>query len=337
MVDWSSEAEITRDEQVYDRLMHTIFGLYLWEIFISFGFDWAYISGRRSFKWPLIFYFANRYIMLFSLIGLITWLNVTSRINCNALYTYVQVFGNLATCLASVNLSLRMMAVWNMAWYIITALILIIVGHWSLLLFHGGLFKAIWDDSASRCSVVFMNYRFYTATFIYSMCFNFIVFSLTAWGLTHQLGRGRKKISSIASLIFKDGLIFFIIACSIELLAVIFIELNLNAVMSNMLMVLPAVFSTIAACRVVRRLADFTQMEVELFGPARRSRGQSLSVHHDMRDGILVQMEMFVHSSDTLPMRSSHVSSARTGRSEQTLTSESPITDETKLPELALP
>ncbi|OCH85024.1 hypothetical protein OBBRIDRAFT_344677 [Obba rivulosa] len=334
MVDWSSSAEIARDARAYDGLMHAFFGLYIWEMFVSFDFDWSYISGKRTFKWPLIFYFANRYLMLFALIGIITWLNVTSPINCNALYTYIQIFGNLAACLSSVNLSLRTMAVWNMTWYIIAALILIIIGHWSLLLFHGGLFKAMWNETTASCSVVYTNYRFFKATFIYSMCFNFVVLALTAWGLMYQMGQSRGKFSRIATLIFKDGLIFFIIAFTIELLAVILIELNLNPVMSNMLNVLPSILSTIAACRIVRRLAEVTQMEVELLGPSSRSRAHSLGIHPDLRDGILVQMEMFVHSSDTLPLRHSHAPSAVSGRSEQTLKAGAAIADEPKLTEL---
>lgn len=60
--------------------MHAFFGLYLWELVVTLDFDWDYLSGKRRFKWPLIFYFCNRYFMLVALVGVITLLNVTRSV-----------------------------------------------------------------------------------------------------------------------------------------------------------------------------------------------------------------------------------------------------------------
>jgi hypothetical protein len=42
------------------------------------------------------------------------------------LYTFNQLFGNAAIGLASVNLSLRTMALWQMRWYIVAPLVALI-------------------------------------------------------------------------------------------------------------------------------------------------------------------------------------------------------------------
>lgn len=83
-------------------------------------------SAEYSFTLQ-VFYFANRYFLLFALIGMYVSahlpksmrcslvrsyhravaLNVTKEVNCQALYTYNQVFGNASIGLASINLSLR--------------------------------------------------------------------------------------------------------------------------------------------------------------------------------------------------------------------------------------
>jgi len=91
MVDWKSEAEIAQDGVAFSRFMHTLLGLYIWEFFTSLPFDWDFISGKKKFRWPLIFYFAGRYFLLFALIGIAIALNVTKPVNCQALYTYNQV------------------------------------------------------------------------------------------------------------------------------------------------------------------------------------------------------------------------------------------------------
>ncbi|KAJ3985848.1 hypothetical protein F5890DRAFT_1473459 [Lentinula detonsa] len=244
MPDWKSEAEITKDGGNVVKWRY--FTPDLWEWFTSLDFDWDYIRGKRQFRWPLIFYFLNRYCLLFALVGIAIALNVTTEINCQALYTFNQCVGNAAIGLASINFSLRTMAVWSQKWYIVMPLILLILGQWSLLL-HGILLKASYDPVAG-CVIVETDSRLLLAGFTYTMCFDFVVLSLTAWKLvinapsSKVMGRSRLVV-----LIFGDGLIYFIIAFLSNLLA------------------------TIVACRAVRRLALFTSSGPEMFASTQAS------------------------------------------------------------------
>jgi len=307
MVNWMSPAEIAKDGEAFDRFMHTLLGLYLWEFFTSLDFDWAFISGRKAFRWPMIFYFAGRYFLLFALIGIAIALNVTEEVNCQALYTYNQIFGNASIGLASINLSLRTMAVWSQAWYIVVPLVAVILGHWSLLL-HGILLKAAWIPGTG-CAITETNNTLLAATFIYSMTFDFTVLCLTAAKLAFPARR--RDQSRIVQLIFGDGLIFFIIAFLANLLATIFMLLNLNPVMSIIANVPAAIASTIVACRVVRRLSNYTPDGPEVFGSSLsstlafsrggRSRGPGGLSVEKKQEGVHVQMETFAAVSDSLP------------------------------------
>ncbi|KAG6334718.1 hypothetical protein ID866_4378 [Astraeus odoratus] len=218
MVNWQSQAEIQAESVVFSRFIHTLFGVYLWEVVTSLDFDWQFISGKKRFRWPLFFYFAGRYSLLFALIGILISLDVTEPVNCQALYTFNQVFGNAAIGLASVNLSLRTIAVWSQNKFVVCLLVVVMLGQWSFLL-HG-------TDVLCGAS-------------------------------------GRSKL---IKLIFGDGLIYFVIAFLSNLIATIFMLLNLNAVMSIIANVPAAIACTIAACRVVRRLTNFTIYTTELFG-----------------------------------------------------------------------
>lgn len=118
------------------------------------------------------------------------------------------------------------MAVWSQAWYIVIPLVLVILGHWSLLL-HGTpplllhcyleliclstgvLIEAAWVPGTG-CMITDTDNTLLAATFIYTMVFDFTVLLLNAWKLVRLLN-GRKQ-SSIMQLIFHDGLIFFIIS-----------------------------------------------------------------------------------------------------------------------------
>jgi hypothetical protein len=255
----------------------------------------------------MIFYFLNRYCLLFALIGIAIALNVSTEINCQGLYTFNQCFGNGAIGLASINLSLRTIAVWNQRWYIWVPLVGIILGHWSLLL-HGVLLKAAWIPEQGGCVITDTDNHLLATTFIYGMVFDFVVLCLTAYKLLFPAG-GKSRL---VSLIFNDGLIYFVIAFLSNLLATIFMLLNLNPVMSIISNVPAAIASTIVACRAVRRLANYGTTGAEMFGGGATTAGSTLAFRNTTSqtatsrpkvltkssDGVHVQMETFESPSD---------------------------------------
>ncbi|KAJ2933068.1 hypothetical protein H1R20_g4045, partial [Candolleomyces eurysporus] len=311
MVDWKSNEMIAMNADAFSKLIHALLGLYMWEWFTSLDFDWQFISGKKTFRWPLTFYFLNRYCLLIALIGIAIALNVKTEINCQALYTFNQVFGNATIGLASINLSLRTIAVWSQKWFIIVPLVAIILGHWSMLL-HGILLKAAWIPPQG-CVITETNSTLLAATFIYTMSFDFLVLFLTAYKL-FQPNSGRSKL---VELIFSDGLIYFVIAFLANLIATVFMVLNLNPVMSIIANVPAAIAATIVACRVVRRLSRFTSTGAERFAAstqnstlAFRSQGSQLrgpklaSTKVTMNEGVdvHVQMETFDSPPDKYGM-----------------------------------
>lgn len=70
----------------------------------------------------------------------------------------------------------------------------------------GVLLKAEWAQGA--CVIIYTNNKILAASFIYGMTFDFIVLCLTAWKLAFPSG-GRSRL---ITLIFGDGLIYFLVA-----------------------------------------------------------------------------------------------------------------------------
>ncbi|KAJ7735802.1 hypothetical protein B0H16DRAFT_1575406 [Mycena metata] len=308
MPDWSSQEEVIIDAGIFLKLMHAMVGVYAWEWFISLPFDWEVLTGRKQFRWPLIFYFANRYLLLSAMAGILVALDSTKEINCQAIYAFNQFAGDAAVGLASINLSLRTLAIWGQNKWIKILLIVIILGHWSLIL-QGVLLKASWDPVANVCNITGSNNTVLAATFAYSMGFDLLVFVLNAY----KLGIKRRSSSKLTKMIFKDGLIFFFIAFLANLLATIFMILNLNSIMTIIFNVPAAVASTIVATRAVRRLTNFTIQGPEMYAPSGSSSGQNMRSHSGTRGmntstrggrpgavGVHVQMETFVRAEDEL-------------------------------------
>ncbi|PCH35327.1 hypothetical protein WOLCODRAFT_19913 [Wolfiporia cocos MD-104 SS10] len=275
-----------------------------------------------------IFYFAGRYCLFFALIGIarltvspsLIALDATKELNCQALYTFDQLAGDAAVGLASINLSIRTMAVWSQSLYIVIPLVLVIFGHWSLIL-QGVLLKAEWVPGEG-CAITHTNNTVLAATFIYSMCFDALVMTLAAVKLY-----GRTKRSQLVGLLFRDGLIYFFVAFIANMIATIFMCLSLNAVMSIIFNVPAAIASTIVACRAVRRLSNFTSAGPEVYsastsnggvvgfrsvgptGTHATARPKSIGHGHakDLSSGVHVQMQTFtVGDDDRLPTYHAH-------------------------------
>lgn len=117
--------------------------------------------------------------------------------------------------------------------------------------------KAAWVDG--ECVILYTDNQILAITFIYSMAFDFTVLCLTGWKLAFP-ANGRSKL---IKLIFGDGLIYFAIAyvrCVLRLrlfnhyprflanlIATIFMLVNLNAVLSIIANVPAAIASTVCA------------------------------------------------------------------------------------------
>ncbi|KIJ14739.1 hypothetical protein PAXINDRAFT_169638 [Paxillus involutus ATCC 200175] len=261
MPNWQSNSEVATDTLIYIKLIHALMGLYAWEFIMSLDFEWAILTGKKKFRWPLIFYFAGRYLLLFAMIGALIGVDTPVEINCQVLYVFNQLAGNAAVGLASINLSLRTIAIWSRNKWIIGTLVLIMLGHWAII-FQSIPLSATWVPGVG-CTITESNPTISAATFIYSMCFDFVVLCLTAYKLAWNLRRtGSSGLhTKLVRMIFTDGLVYFIIAFLANLTAAIFMILDLNAVMSVLFNPPAAIASTIMASWAVRRLYNFD------FGP----------------------------------------------------------------------
>lgn len=103
-------------------------------------------------------------------------------------------------------------AVWGQKWYIVAPLVAISIGHWSLLL-HGVLLTAAWIPGQG-CVITSTDSKILSVSFIYSMAFDLIVLMLTAYKLVRPAG----TTSHLVSMIFADGLAYFIAAYVYEML-----------------------------------------------------------------------------------------------------------------------
>ncbi|KAL4248152.1 hypothetical protein ABKN59_007884 [Abortiporus biennis] len=253
MVDWNSPEEQLLEADAFSKVVHVASGVYIWEFLISLDFDYMYLSRQKKFQWPMIFYFFVRYAMLSSMILNMVGLDYTKRLNCQALFTYLQIAGVGCGGLASINLALRCMAIWKRRLVVVIPLVVIILGHWSLIL-QGAQITAIYIDGVG-CELTSNRVDLLGGSFVYAVCLDFVVMALTAYRLCYSTPW---PSTGIMGILFQDGLIYFISSFFANLLAAIFNFMNLTPVLSIIFNAPAVVAAVIASTRAVRSLAAFT-------------------------------------------------------------------------------
>ncbi|KAI0346914.1 hypothetical protein BDW22DRAFT_1351210 [Trametopsis cervina] len=253
MVDWTSLSEVTKDADVLANTIFVFFGVFVWEIFQTAGFEWSLITRTRKFTWPLVLFFLSRYGLLSALVGLIVSFEEKSPIDCQALYTWNAITGNLAILAASSSLIVRTLALWERKLFVAVPLGILALAHWAILWRGMFIIDAQYSSEAQGCVVNSTNHGLLMASFFSTMGVDLIVLCFTIAALMRQ-----KVHSSLWKMLFQDGLVYFCVTFLCNAVPAVLSVLDLNAVMNIIGTIPAATVSTIAAGRLVMRLQDFS-------------------------------------------------------------------------------
>jgi len=257
MPDWSNPLEISKDSVIQQKLCLVLLGLVTWEVVVQLPFDWSIISGERKARWPSVFYIYCRYSLLLALITANIIVNAATKVNCQVLCTLCQFFVNTSMGSASTLLMLRTIAVWNRAPIVTASLVVASVGQWGLLLHGISTVLSSWSDAIRACAINAVHPKFIKLNYLYTMSFDFIVLVLTTIALMKSPAR-----SSLWQLLFRQGLIYFLVAFIFNTIPAIFLALNLNTAMNTIFTVPAAAASSIVACRSFISLTNFLHKDV---------------------------------------------------------------------------
>jgi len=256
MVDWQSPEVVARTSVVFSNVAHFTIGAYVFEFLGSLEFEWQVLTGKRTFKAPMLLYFYCKWALLAALAGMLSALNASAPIHCQALYTFNQWAGQTSIGAASTLLMLRTVALFPKNWFIIVPLLLISGVQWAIL-FHGiSTVRARYDPVANGCIVEQVLPVWLDVVYLYTMFTDFTVMILTIIGLYRVPGR-----SSLWTMIFQQGLIYFMVAFLANLSVVVLLLLNLNPIM-NLILAIPGIAcSSTVACRCFVSLSTFARAD----------------------------------------------------------------------------
>ncbi|KAJ7589751.1 hypothetical protein C8J56DRAFT_1139369 [Mycena floridula] len=247
-----------------DNLVVAIFGLYFWELFNTLDFDFSFICGRRKFKWPMIFYFYSRYAFLASLVGTIFDLNTSRQVNCQALALATILLKHSALWASSVTLSIRMMTLWEYSRRIMVIMVPLITFHMVAACLSSTLdLNVVWSEVAfakDRCVALKMSLFSIAILYTYTMVFDFIILCLTSYKLLYGGdARIRLKQIPIFMLLFRDGLIYFVVVFLVALVADVYLIVDHKTAMAIGMHVAPATATVSSSPSVAPRFCLINQ------------------------------------------------------------------------------
>ncbi|KAJ8089654.1 hypothetical protein PM082_014915 [Marasmius tenuissimus] len=255
-LDWNSPETLSVVGVILDKFLHVLFGVYIWEWATTLDFEWDFLSGRKKFRWPMIFYFYARYAVLVSFVAIIGVGTQNHPVNCDTVYAFVTIPGTTALGVDSLNLAIRTMAVWGNDRFVVGGLSVLLAGQFAAIVRSVPITVRGSYVEGTGCVIISAQAEIFATLYIVTMVVDFVILSLTAYK-TYVEYRYNYH-SGLIKLIFRDGLTYFVVVFLSNLFAVILSLLNLNPIMAVVADAPAAIFATIGACRLVRRLHRYT-------------------------------------------------------------------------------
>ncbi|KAI9456848.1 hypothetical protein BJY52DRAFT_1417004 [Lactarius psammicola] len=261
MVNWQDPILILRDALALIKLLHAAAGLYIWETVFTAGFELSILRGKRPYRWTIWLYLGTRYTCLLMFIVFFINNDGGGQVSCQPLIIADFALAYACWAFASLIIVLRVqvltvqhgdtkvlnvarfrIAIWNRN-TIVSAIVL------SMWLAGLGI-EATYDSVVGACIVLKTHSGLASAAT--SMAVDTMLLVAMLIGL---LRHAHRSSTGIWNLLYKQCIIWMILAAIAEIPPVVFLILNLNDVWNEMFPVIGITILSICATRMYRSLS----------------------------------------------------------------------------------
>ncbi|KAI9510173.1 hypothetical protein F5148DRAFT_1181223 [Russula earlei] len=249
-----------RDPRVVDeafvafvKFNHVVDGLYLWEFLTTLDYEWSVIRGQRPYRWTIWIYSVSRIAALLTVILNLLGLDLNREINCQAWITFVWIFAFIGISGGSLLIVLRVFAIWSRN----KAIMVFVTSVWganvAFLIQGVARIRAAWVPVRGTCAM--LNIQSTKSTFIVLFATDTILLLTMLVGLLH-MRHSDGSTFYLPRLLWKQGVMWILLATIADLLPMIFISLDLNDVFSVMFLMPCLIAMTIGPTRMYRSLTN---------------------------------------------------------------------------------
>ncbi|KAI9454253.1 hypothetical protein BJY52DRAFT_766903 [Lactarius psammicola] len=254
MVNFQDPAVIQQDSLALVKLWHTVDGLFIWEFFITLEYELSVIRGRRPYRWTIWIYSLTRVCTLIAVVLNLLGFDASSPINCQLWVIFELIFAYLAFAAASLLIVLRIIAIWDGNKIAVS----IAMSAWLTnvaFLIHGiTQLRATWAPVQGVCAV--LNIEKSKNNIIVTLVTDVVLCLTMLVGLLRLRQHG--TMMGLWRLLWRQGVIWLIMATVAEVPPTVFISLDLNDPFNLMFQTPSLIVMSIAATRMYRSLTDFT-------------------------------------------------------------------------------
>jgi len=191
-------------------------------------------------------------VVILSLVGV----DDTVHYNCEVKTVFQFFFGYLAIAFASLLIVLRILAIWNKKKIIIA----IAAGAWGISVIFQiqdiVRIRAVWEPVMSNSTCLVVNWYISKLNILVTVATDIILLLIMFFGLL-RLGFHERGVFGLGRLLWKQGVIWVLVATIAEVMPAVFLCVHPNDPISYMFLPPSMVSISIAATRIHRRLADY--------------------------------------------------------------------------------
>ncbi|KAH9974570.1 hypothetical protein BGW80DRAFT_1559605 [Lactifluus volemus] len=254
MVNFQDPNVIVQEMWAVVMLWHAFCGIFLWEFFTTLDFEWSVIRGNRPYRWTIWIYSLTRIATLMAVILQIVQLNVYTPINCQLWIIFELVFGYFGLACASLLLTIRVIAIWNRNKIILALSTTVWITNVAFLIQGVARIRSVWIPE-ERCTLPNSDTTKLNA--IAMLATDTMLLLMMLAGLLHLRLQGGGMFS-LGDFLWKQGLIWFLLAAVAEIPPTVFLILDLNAALNDMFQIPALIVLIIAATRMYRSLINFS-------------------------------------------------------------------------------
>ncbi|KAH9974583.1 hypothetical protein BGW80DRAFT_1559611 [Lactifluus volemus] len=249
------------------KLWHAFDGIFLWEFFTTLDFEWSVIRGNRPYRWTIWLYSLTRIATLMAVILDIVGFDVYTPINCQLWIIFELIFSYFALACASLLLMLRVtsFAIWKRNKIILALATTVWITNVAFFIEGVVRMRSVWIPEERSCRL--SNSDTAKLNAISTLATDTMLLLMMLAGLLHLRLQGGGMLS-LGDFLWKQGLIWFLLAAVAEVPPTVFLILNLNDALNAMFQIPALIVLVIAATRMYRSLIDFSSEMADGVGPS---------------------------------------------------------------------
>ncbi|KAH9967689.1 hypothetical protein BJV74DRAFT_868934 [Russula compacta] len=256
MVNFHDPVVTLKDNLAVIKLWHVVYGLYIWEYVTTLDFEWNVLRGHRPFRWTIVVYSLTRVSTLISVALSIVGFDGGSRTQheCQAVITSQILFAYLGLAAASLLIVLRIVAIWDRNFTPVAIAATIWIINVSFLVHGISQLRGGWEPIEGICMA--LNIESTKPNIIVTLITDITLLTVMLLGLLRIRSDGGGRFG-LGGLLWRQGVIWILLASIAELPTAVLICLNLNDPLKSLFQFPTLITMSIAATRMHRFLTVF--------------------------------------------------------------------------------